>query len=122
MIILDTSVWIDHTRENNDHLFELFKRGRILIHPFTIGEIALGSLRDGDKIITSLLEMPRPNVASEAEVLALIRNRFLDGSGIGYVDAHLLASTQLTPETSLWTRDKRLRRVAEAIGVAYSPP
>jgi predicted nucleic acid-binding protein len=122
MIILDTSVWIDHTRENNDHLFELFKRGRILIHPFTIGEIALGSLRDGDKIITSLLEMPRPNVASEAEVLALIRNRFLAGSGIGYVDAHLLASTQLTPETSLWTRDKRLRRVAEAIGVAYSPP
>ena len=122
MIILGTSVWIDHTRENNDHLFELFKRGRILIHPFTIGEIALGSLRDGDKIITSLLEMPRPNVASEAEVLALIRNRFLDGSGIGYVDAHLLASTQLTPETSLWTRDKRLRRVAEAIGVAYSPP
>ena len=122
MIILGTSVWIDHTRENNDHLFELFKRGRILIHPFTIGEIALGSLRDGDKIITSLLEMPRPNVASEAEVLALIRNRFLAGSGIGYVDAHLLASTQLTPETSLWTRDKRLRRVAEAIGVAYSPP
>lgn len=122
MIILDTSVWIDHTRENNEHLFELFKRGKILIHPFTIGEITLGSLRDGDKIITSLMEMPRPNVASETEVLALIRKRFLAGSGIGYVDAHLLAATQLTPEASLWTRDKRLRRVAEAMGVAYPAP
>lgn len=120
MILLDTSVWIDHTRQNNDHLFELFKAGKILIHPFMVGEVALGSLRDHDTIITSLLEMPRANVATDAEVLSLIRNRFLAGSGIGYVDAHLLASARLTPETLLWTRDKRLRRVAEAMGVAYA--
>ncbi|UVC10387.1 type II toxin-antitoxin system VapC family toxin [Rhizobium sp. TH2] len=122
MILLDTSVWIDHVSKNNDHLFELFEEGKILIHPFMIGEVALGSLRDHDKIIASLLEMPRPTVASEAEVLSLIRNRFLAGSGIGYVDAQLLASTRLTPETMLWTRDKRLRRVAEAMGVAYALP
>ena len=122
MIILDTSVWIDHTRENNDHLFELFEEGEILVHPFMIGEVALGSLRDHDKIIASLLEMPSSRVASDTEVLSLIRNRFLAGSGIGYVDAHLLASTRLTPETLLWTRDKRLRRVAEAMGVAYARP
>jgi hypothetical protein len=85
-----------------------------------IGEVALGSLRDHDKIIASLIEMPRPTVASEADVLSLIKNRFLAGSGIGYVDAHLLASTRLTPETMLWTRDKRLRRVAEAMGVSYT--
>lgn len=122
MIILDTSVWIDHTRENNDHLFELFRKGKILIHPFMVGEVALGSLRDRDKIITSLLEMPRSKVAGEMEVLSLIRNRVLAGSGIGYVDAHLLASARLTPEALLWTRDKRLRRVAEAMGVAYAFP
>jgi predicted nucleic acid-binding protein len=122
VIILDTSVWIDHARQNNDHLFDLFKQGRILIHPFMIGEVALGSLRDHDTIIASLLEMPRPQVASEAEVLSLIRNRFLAGSGIGYVDAHLLASARLTPETLLWTRDKRQKRVAEAMGVAYALP
>lgn len=122
MIILDTSVWIDHTRENNNHLFELFNEGKILMHPFMIGEVALGSIRDSDKIIDSLLKMPRPKVASEAEVLSLIRNRFLAGSGIGYVDAHLLASARLTPECRLWTRDKRLRRAAEAMGVAYALP
>lgn len=120
MILLDTSVWIDHVSQKNDHLFELFKEGKILIHPFMIGEVALGSFRDYDMIIASLLEMPRPAVASEAEVLSLIGNRFLAGSGIGYVDAHLLASTRLTPESMLWTRDKRLRRVAEAMGVAYT--
>jgi predicted nucleic acid-binding protein len=120
VILLDTSVWIDHVSQN--HLFELFEEGEILIHPFMIGEVALGSLRDHDKIIGSLLDMPHPKVASEAEVLSLIRNRFLAGSGIGYVDAHLLASTRLTPETMLWTRDKRLRRVAEAMGVAYALP
>jgi predicted nucleic acid-binding protein len=122
VIILDTSVWIDHTRENDAHLFELFKEGRILIHPFMIGEVALGSLRHRDRILASLFKMPRPVVASEEEVLSLIQNRFLAGSGIGYVDAHLLASTRLTAEAMLWTRDKRLRRVAEAMSVAYSPP
>jgi predicted nucleic acid-binding protein len=120
VILLDTSVWIDHTRQNNNHLFDLFKQGKILIHPFMIGEVALGSLRDHDMIITSLLEMPRSQVATEAEVLSLIRNRFLAGSGIGYVDAHLLASARLMPETLLWTREKRLKRVAEVMGIAYA--
>lgn len=122
MIILDTSIWIDHARQNNDYLFELFRRGQVLIHPFMIGEVALGSLRDRDTIIASLLEMPRPQIADEEEVLSLIRNRFLAGSGIGYVDAHLLASARLTPEALLWTRDKRLRRVAEAMDLAYPQP
>jgi predicted nucleic acid-binding protein len=120
VILLDTSVWIDHVSKRDDHLFGLFEEGKILIHPYMIGEVALGSLRDHDKIIASLIEMPRPTVASEADVLSLIRNRFLAGSGIGYVDAHLLASTRLTPEAMLWTRDKRLRRVAEAMGVSYT--
>ncbi|MGV3550205.1 type II toxin-antitoxin system VapC family toxin [Rhizobium sp.] len=122
MIILDTSVWIDHTRVHDDHLFELLKQGKMLIHPFMIGEVALESLRNRDVIIASLLKMPRPVVASEPEVLSLIANRFLAGSGIGYVDAHLLASARLTPEAMLWTRDKRLRRVAEAMDIAYAQP
>lgn len=122
MILLDTSVWIDHTRENNDHLFELLKAGKILIHPFMIGEVVLDSLGDHDKIIACLLEMPRPNVASETDVLSLIKNRFLAGSGIGYADAHLLASTRLTPESLLWTRDTRPKRVAQAMDAAYRVP
>lgn len=89
-----------------------------------IGEAALGSLRDLDAILASLLEMPRPEIADDAEVLSLMRNRFLTGSGsrIGDVDAHLLASSRLTPEAMLKTRDNRLRRVAEAMDPAYPRP
>lgn len=92
--------------------------GRALIHPFTIGEIALGSLKDRASILRELSLRPRPRIARDAEVLLLIEEHALFGAGIGWVEAHLLASTLLTPEARLWTRDKRLSAAAERLAVA----
>ena len=95
----------------------LLNTGQVLVHPFVIGEIALGSLRQRDLILDTLTDMPRAKIATDEEVLALINQSNLYGIGIGYIDAHLLASTRLTPGTLLWTRDKRLRTVANQVGL-----
>jgi len=94
--------------------------GQVLGHPFVIGELALGSLRQRDVILTALQDLPQAVVASEIEVLKFIKVQALYGLGIGYVDAHLLASTRLTLGGSLWTRDKRLHAVADRLGLASS--
>ena len=117
MILVDTSVWIDHLRHGDNTLVKLLNAGQVLAHPFVIGEIALGSLRQRDVILDTLNNMPRAKVATDEEVLALINQSNLYGIGIGYIDAHLLASTRLTPGTLLWTRDKRLRAVASQVGL-----
>lgn len=117
MILVDTSVWIDHLRHGDNTLVKLLNAGQVLVHPFVIGEIALGSLRQRDVILDTLTDMPRVKVATDEEVLALINQTNLYGIGIGYIDAHLLASTRLTPGTLLWTRDKRLRAVANQAGL-----
>lgn len=117
MILVDTSVWIDHLRHGDNTLVKLLNAGQVLVHPFVIGEIALGSLRQRDVILDTLTDMPRVKVATDEEVLALINQSNLYGIGIGYIDAHLLASTRLTPGTLLWTRDKRLRAVADQAGL-----
>ncbi|MHB1174929.1 MAG: type II toxin-antitoxin system VapC family toxin [Sulfuriferula sp.] len=117
MILVDTSVWIDHLRHGDNTLVKLLNTGQVLVHPFVIGEIALGSLRQRDVILDTLTDMPRVKVATDEEVLALINQSNLYGIGIGYIDAHLLASTRLTPGTLLWTRDKRLRAVADQAGL-----
>ena len=117
MILVDTSVWIDHLRHGDNTLVKLLNAGQVLAHPFVIGEIALGSLRQRDVILDTLNNMPRAKVATDEEVLALINQSNLYGIGIGYIDAHLLASTRLTPGTLLWTRDKRLRAVANQVGL-----
>jgi len=90
----------------------------ILIHPLVIGEIALGNLRNRAEIMDRLRQMPSAARADDEEVLALIERHKMFGTGIGLVDAHLLASTLLAPETRLWTRDRRLREVAERLGIA----
>ena len=120
MILLDTSVWIDHLRLQEQKLKPLFERNLILVHPFVIGELALGSMPRYDLILRSLAELPQAKVASDQEVLWLIKQQALQGSGIGYIDAHLLASARLTPEGRLWSRDKRLARIADALGVGYA--
>ena len=117
MILVDTSVWIDHLRHGDSTLVKLLNAGQVLVHPFVIGEIALGSLRQRDLILDTLTDMPRAKIATDEEVLALIDQSNLYGIGIGYIDAHLLASTRLTPGTLLWTRDKRLRAVANKVGL-----
>src|SRR4051812_29881678 len=112
MILVDTSVWIDHLKGGDDKLAELLQAGRVLIHPFVVGEIALGNLRQRELVLEFLANLPRAEQASDDEVLRYIAVAGLSGSGIGYVDAHLLAATRLTARASLWTRDKRLAQVA----------
>lgn len=117
MILVDTSVWIDHLRHGDSALVNLLNTGRVLAHPFVIGELALGNLRQRDAILDTLNDMPRAKVATDGEVLALINQSKLYGLGVGYIDAHLLASVRLTPGTLLWTQDKRLSAAASQLGL-----
>jgi predicted nucleic acid-binding protein len=120
VILVDTSVWIDHLRFTNQRLATLLMNNSVLAHPFVTGELALGTLRDPENVLGSLGKLPEAVKAEDAEVLQLIRTRNLAGLGIGYVDSHLLASTLLTPGASFWTYDKRLAAVASRLALA--PP
>ena len=117
MILVDTSVWIDHFRYSDSFLVNLLNTGRVLAHPFVIGELALGRLQQREVILDALSNLSCANIAADAEVLAFINQSKLYGVGIGYIDAHLLASVRLTPGTLLWTRDKRLRAAAVQHGL-----
>lgn len=117
MILVDTSVWVDHFRRTDARLSELLGRGGVLAHPFVIGELALGNLRQRDGILEALQNLRSAKVASDAEMLRFIAQQRLSGLGIGYVDAHLLAAVQLTPGARLWTKDKRLRAAAEGLSL-----
>lgn len=118
MILIDTSIWADHLHRPNELALALLNGGEVLMHPFVIGEIALGNLRNREEILLALAELPTAVVAEPEEVLDLIEGRGLAGSGIGYVDAHLAASCLLTPDCRLWTRDARLARVAASLEIA----
>ncbi|WP_018000593.1 type II toxin-antitoxin system VapC family toxin [Paracoccus sp. N5] len=95
MILVDTSIWIDHLRTGNAELADLLSAGMVLAHPFVIGELALGSLKDRETVIAAMQGLPQAPMASHAEVIALIEARRLFNVGIGYVDAHLIAATLL---------------------------
>ncbi|MDE2464068.1 MAG: type II toxin-antitoxin system VapC family toxin [Alphaproteobacteria bacterium] len=122
MILVDTSVWIDHLRVGDNALVGLLNRGAVLAHPFIIGELGLGQMRQREVVLTSLAALPPATVATDPEVLRFIERHALYGRGIGYVDAHLLAAARLTDAASLWTNDKRLHRVADDLGLAVTPP
>lgn len=117
MILADTSVWIKHFKGKEDRLRVLLERGDVLIHPFVTGELACGNLRDRDLVLSMLDNLPRAITAGDEEVLTFIRIRSLPGKGLGYIDAHLLASTALTPDARLWTEDRRLKETAEEMGL-----
>src|SRR5487761_2155570 len=108
MILVDTSVWIDHLRHGEAELANLLNAGRVLTHRFVIGELALGSLQNRNIVLSTLQNLPQVTTASDEEVLHFIENKALFCTGIGYIDAHLLAAARLSPGTLLWTRDKRL--------------
>lgn len=118
MILADTSVWIDHLRRGDATLAAELEQGRVLVHPIVIGELACGTLRWRAAVLGLLRDLPAAPVATDDEALAFIESRRLTGQGIGYADVHLLASTVLAPGTRLWTRDRRLDRLARSIGVA----
>jgi predicted nucleic acid-binding protein len=117
--LVDTSVWVDHLRRGDAQLVNLLERANVAMHPFVVGEIACGSLRDRSSILELLQDLPAAVVAEGEEVLGFIERHVLHGNGIGYVDVHLLASVALTEGAKLWTRDKSLRRVAQALGCAF---
>lgn len=117
MILVDSSIWIDHLRSGDATLRALLEAGQVLTHAFVIGELALGSLRQRKRILQSLDDLPQALPARDDEVMAFIENHNLAGKGIGYVDAHLLAAARLNA-VPLWTRDKRLRAIAEKLKLA----
>ncbi len=121
MILVDTSIWIDHLRQRDERLSGLLDQGRVLAHPFVIGELALGNLQNRDAILGALQELPQAPVATDAEVLGFITGNGLHGMGIGYIDAHLLGATRLAPGAMLWTRDKRLLAAGMKLGLAENP-
>lgn len=119
MILADTSIWVDHLGRRFDPvLVTALEADRILMHPFIVGEIALGHLRNRQSLLAVLTKLPAAAVADDEEVLHLINSLDLFGRGLGYVDVHLLAAVRLTPGSALWTRDRRLHRVAESLALA----
>jgi predicted nucleic acid-binding protein len=122
LILADTSVWIDHFRSGNKELHRQLSRGQIVVHPFIIAELALGSLKGRTKTLALLDLLPQVHMAQLDEVRAMIEARRLYGLGIGLTDAHLIASVLINRPTLLWTRDKQLRKVAETLGVHVNLP
>jgi predicted nucleic acid-binding protein len=118
MILVDTSVWIDHLRSSDEALVQLLESGQVMAHPFVIGELALGNLQHRNEVLSALQNLPQALVATENEVLGFVEQNGLYGAGIGYIDAHLLAATRLAPGSLLWTRDKRLLSVSGRLGIA----
>jgi predicted nucleic acid-binding protein len=118
MILADTSVWVNHLRSGDERLMKLLEGGEVLAHPFVVGEVGLGSLRNRAGIIAELNALPRCKTASDDEVMVLVERRRLFGLGIGWIDAHLIAATQLTPGAKLLTYDKRLAAVSQSLDLA----
>jgi hypothetical protein len=116
MILVDTSVWIDHLRAGNDRLKALLFDQQVFCHPFVIGELACGVLQQPEEILTMLKALPEAHLLEHEEVMSFLDARRVYGRGIGWVDAHLLASTLLTG-CAIWTFDKPLRRAAAALNV-----
>ena len=118
MVLVDTSVWVSHFRETHNGLVELLNNGEAVCHPFIIGELACGNLKNRTSIITLLEALPTALVIEHEELLSFIEARKVMGKGLGYVDVHLLAAALLTG-VPLWTLDKKLDKVAEGLQCKY---
>lgn len=121
MILVDTSIWVEHLRSGLPPLAERLEAARVLMHPFVLGELACGNLKDRAQVLDLLSGLPKSEVATDAEVLAFIEHRRLMGRGIGYIDAHLLVATCLSDSARLWTLDRRLAAVAESLAIHFAP-
>lgn len=117
MILVDTSVWIDHFRQGSDRLAELLNREQVYCHPFVIGELACGNLRNRDVILGLMSHLPHARVGDHNEILHLVETRRLYGTGLGWIDVHLLGSALLTG-CSLWTLDQALLAAARQLDIS----
>ena len=122
LILVDTPVWVDHLRRGDVQLAALLESAAVVIHPFIVGEIACGSLADRRTVLELLQNLPMATVADFDKVLRFIERHRLYGKGIGYIDAHLLASVALIDGAALWTRDKRLHAAADVLGCTFRGP
>ncbi len=120
MILVDTSVWADHLRKSEPHLQQLLNKTSVVMHPMVIGELACGYLTSRAEWLLLWRCLPQTIEASHQEVIQFIGQNQHMGKGIGFVDFHLLASCLLDGNTQLWTRDKRLQKIAEDLQIAYS--
>lgn len=121
MILIDTSVWIDHLRSPIGALGGLLAGGLAVQHPYVTGELALGSFKDRAAVLSFFRALPQAVVASQSEFLAFVEVAQLQGTGTGFVDSHLLAACRLLPGTLLWSRDKKLEQWAAAMYLAWTP-
>ena len=120
MILVDTSVWVDHLRRGNAALAALLREEQVLGHPFVAGELACGRLRRRAEVLELLTRLPAAQLATHAEALAFLEARRLTGRGLGWVDVHLLASASLSGQP-LWTLDRSLAAAAAAIDLGWRP-
>jgi predicted nucleic acid-binding protein len=119
MMLVDTSVWIDHLRRGDAELVAMLSEGQVLVHPWIVGELACDNLQDRKLVLGLLQSLPSAPVANAGEVLFFIEKHALMERGIGYVDVHLLAAARLAG-TRLWTRDRQLVVVADELGMAFA--
>ncbi|HEY1161170.1 MAG TPA: PIN domain-containing protein [Terracidiphilus sp.] len=122
MILADTSIWVDHLRGRNPELEKHLGMGQIVMHPFIVAEIALGSLHNRRKLLDEMEALLEVRVAQLNEVRHMIEAHTLNSKGIGLTDAHLIASCLMTPGTQLWTRDGDLEKVAKTLGILVYLP
>ncbi len=119
MVLVDTSVWVLHLREGNIGLERLLNDGDVVRHPFIVGELACGNLKNRIEILSLLQAIPTATEVEHEDVMQFIENHLLMGSGLGYIDMHLLASALLT-EVSIWTLDKRLDEISTKLGIGFN--
>lgn len=120
MVLVDTSVWIDHLRSGDAALADLLGEARVLTHSFVVGELACGNLQNRREILRRLGDLPEAPLATHPEVMGFVERHALMGRGVGYIDVHLLASTALADCARLWSRDRRLAGVAAELGLALA--
>jgi predicted nucleic acid-binding protein len=118
MVIVDTSVWVDHFRRGNGVLYRLLEQGEVVCHSFVVGELACGNLKNREEVLSLLQSLPSAPTLDEDEVLYFIEKNRLMGKGLGLVDVHILAASLLST-IPLWTKDKKLRNIAKALEIAY---
>ena len=116
MILVDTSVWISHFRAGNPQLAKLLNKGEVLCHPFIIGELACGNMKNRSEILSLLCALPTAIPAEHDEVMHFIEENKLMGKGLGFIDFHLASSAVLTG-VPLWTLDKKLQKVLQSLGI-----
>jgi predicted nucleic acid-binding protein len=115
VILVDTAIWVDHFRRAEPQLVALLASGRVVIHPFVIGELIMGNIPSVERIISDMTHLPQIDTVSDTDFYKFVTAHKIGGTGLGFVDTHLIAAVFGSAKTSIWTRDKRLMAQAERL-------